>query len=188
MKRVISTQLKEYFDGLELGDPFPENPVKLFLDAAKALIGVHEEGRDNAGPIVTLMQQTVGVAFNEPWCVSMVMSLIAYVEATMGIESPIPATEHVLNLWNSSQKACRTESPVAGDVILWKLVGTTSGHCGIVMEVTPDHYLTIEGNTSPAHHLDRNGDGVYLKQRPKTGMGRFEILGFLRPFTHTSQT
>lgn len=176
--RVLSTHLKEYLDGLFCSQT---DPHLLLLEVAFKLIGVHEEGK-NDGKMVTLFQKTVGGSFHEPWCLSFIQSIIAYVEDRLSIESPLTATEHVLNLWNSSPRICRTETPQKGHLVLWKLNNTTSGHCGIITDITATHFETIEGNTSSAESINREGDGVYLKQRTKEGMGHFTRLGILCPF------
>jgi hypothetical protein len=60
---------------------------------------------------------------------------------------------------------------------------TSSGHVGIVVGVNSDgSILTVEGNTSPGDVVQREGDGVWLKQRrylnePK---GTMQVKGFLR--------
>lgn len=179
MSRVISTHLKEYLDELNCSQ---SDPHDLLVSVSSCLIGVHEEGGNNNGPLVNLFQKTVGGAFNEPWCLSFIQSVIAYVEGRLGVKSPLTATEHVLNLWNSSPLICRTNSPQKGHLILWKLKNTTSGHCGIITDISETHFTTIEGNTSDAYSINREGDGVYLKQRPKEGMGHFITLGVLCPF------
>lgn len=179
MDRVISTQLKTHLDSLNCSQT---DPHSLLIEVAHNLVGVHESGGNNEVPIVTLFQRTVGGAFHEPWCLSFIQSIIAYVEDRLGIQSQLTATEHVLNLWNSSPAICRTLIPQKGHLILWKLKNTTSGHCGIITDISDTHFTTIEGNTSIADSINREGDGVYLKQRLKEGMGHFTILGILCPF------
>jgi len=179
MNRVISTQLKEYLDSLNCSQT---DPLNLMCEVAFKLVGVHEEGRDNDGLLVSLFQKTIGGAFHEPWCLSFIQSIIAYVETTLSIKSELSATEHVLNLWNSSPKILRSTTPQKGHLILWKLKNTTSGHCGIITGINDTYFETIEGNTSTANSINRDGDGVYLKQRQKEGMGHYALLGVLCPF------
>lgn len=167
------------------------DPSLLLVKVADCLIGTAEVGGDNKGPMVTELQRTVGDYTASAWCLSFVQSCIAYVEEKLSIESPLVATEHVLTLWNASPKCCRTDLPQPGDIILWKMGSTLSGHCGIIVEVGEHQFCTIEGNTSDSdHYIERMGDGVYLKARKRGGMGNFREIGFLRPFLcqNTPQT
>lgn len=181
-KRHVSEKLRQFLNDSRMG--LSNDPILLFIKAADCFIGTEEVGGENAGPIVSEFQKTIGgKADRSPWCLSFIQSCIAFVEDKLQIESPLQATEHVLTLWNASPKVCRTDLPEAGDIILWRLENTISGHCGIIYEVQEDHYVTIEGNTSPSNkEIDRDGDGVYMKIRPKGGMGRLKEIGFLRPF------
>lgn len=115
-------------------------------------------------------------------CLSFIQACIAYVEEVAAVDSELVATEHVLTLWNASKKINRVDFPRRSDLILWRYGKTISGHIGVILEVLEDSYLTIEGNTSPAFELEREGDGVYVKRRSKGGMGQFSEIGFLRPF------
>lgn len=63
---------------------------KLLVYAAEACVGQKEEGGDNHGHFVELCQRTVNnKTEGEPWCMGFVQSMIAYVESTLGVESPI---------------------------------------------------------------------------------------------------
>ena len=65
-----------------------------------------------------------------------------------------------------------------GDLVFWD-TGQGKGHCGVVIVDSPDALVTIEGNTGKQG--GRNGDGVYVKQRPINGGAKWSLLGFARP-------
>lgn len=69
-----------------------------------------------------------------------------------------------------------------GDLILWQHGDTVQGHVGIVIAALQNGYLTVEGNTSDSLGIDREGDGVFVKLRPKGGTSKMKQLGFLRAF------
>lgn len=180
MIRNIPPALKEHFDAALQG--------KIILDAnamlvavASSCIGVIEVGGDNRGPLVELFQGTLTTPWGEPWCLDFIQACVAYVEAVKGIKSPLPATESVLTLWNNSQQ-WRTAPATLGDLILWRLGDTMSGHSGIVTGSDSLLWWTIEGNTSDSTDINRNGDGVYAKKRAKGGTKTFTELGFLTCF------
>lgn len=157
-------------------------PPQLLVDSAIACIGIKEDGPDNHGPMVEVLQCCVGLPQGQPWCVSFVQSCVSYVEAKKGILSPLPAYESVLELWYKGHNICSVSKPQPGDIILWQMGDTPHGHCGIIISLDVDHYRTIEGNTSELREIDRNGDGVYRKLRKMGGSVTFRELGFLRPF------
>ncbi len=180
-KRHMSEVLKTFIE--DSGIPFISDPFLLSLEVARILVGTIEVGGDNRGPIVTELQKTVGGAMNEPWCASFIQSCIAYTEEKLSIQSPIYPTEHVLTLWNKTPQECRVDSPIPGDIVIWKQINTLSGHCGLIEDIKDNYLYTFEGNTSPSSKIiERDGDGIYQKIRPLGGMGKLKEIGFLRPF------
>lgn len=159
------------------------SPVILLLQTAQACVGITEVGGDNKGPMVEAFQSSVGTPEAQSWCMDFVQALVAYVELKCGIQSMLPVSEGVLPLWDMAHEDLSPISPSPGDLILWQLGATPHGHCGIVTGMDPSHYFTIEGNTSSAKEIDRNGDGVYSKTRLKGGSVTFRQVGFLRAFT-----
>lgn len=157
-------------------------PGQLVLSAAMALLGVHEDGGNNRGQLVELIQSTVGKAEGEPWCMALVQSVIAYAEEESGIRSKMPVTEHCLTAWQAAPVEMRVKEPAPGDIVLWQTGDTSKGHCGVIVSVTEDFLMTIEGNTGSGSALEREGDGVYLKRRIRNMQSAMHELGYLRPF------
>lgn len=187
MKRTLLPELKAWFDVQCLNPPSPsfqsKNFVLMLLSTALQCRGITEVGADNHGHMVELFQSTMGHAEGEPWCMAFLQSCVAYVE-TFGFDSGLFPTEHCLTAFTNS-KCLHPVEPVAGDIIIWQLDGTTRGHCGLITSVQTNWLHTIEGNTSPATgEIERNGDGVYEKIRPRGGMGKMREIGYLRPFVN----
>lgn len=179
--RTLPTALKAYIDS-RLPSADLTDPVAAMLAAARALLGVHNEGGNDRGPIVGLIQSVVGKPVNQPWCLDFVQACIAYAEEITGKTSPLPATELCVGLWNAAKGYSAVSPPKTGDVILWRFGTTSEGHCGLILSMDSLRYQTIEGNTSDSQNIDRLGDGVWLKNRAKGGSKSFVELGFLRPF------
>lgn len=183
MPRSLPLALKEHFDSLISGEAVAMNdPAGLLCLVALSCVGVKEVGGDNRGPMVELFQSVVSSPKGQSWCADFVQSCIAYVEAVKGVQSPLTDADFVLKLWDDNRAYHAVTPPRRGDLILWRFGDTIQGHCGIVLGGDSLRYQTVEGNTSDSTGIDRNGDGVYPKNRAKGGSSTFRELGFLRAF------
>lgn len=164
---------------------------RLLVFEAKRWLGVVEQGGDNQGQIVQMFQSVIGTAQGESWCVSFVQYCAKMVDQLCkecGLSSTslqIAKTESVMQLWNKTPIGFRTNTPSPGCLMLWEHyksgMPTGLGHVGIVVGVKNNVIETVEGNTSPSlKNVERNGDGVYLKQRTTADIGSMRFLGFLR--------
>lgn len=195
MAREIEDVMFNYLDALLEFNGFAQmaiktnNPRALLVEAAKVCVGIREETGKNDGPMVELLQKTIGDADGESWCMSFVQTCIAYVERKMNVTSPIAASEHCLTVWNTTPKKCRVvHRPLPGAVIIWKHGSGPAGHTGIVLDygIHGDTFDAIEGNTesgiSESDEIVREGGGVYATRRGKRGSFTMRIVGFLKPF------
>lgn len=161
-------------------------PRILMVEAAKACVGIREVGGNNQGPMVELMQKTIGSAGREPWCVSFVMTCIAYAEVKTGVPSPIFPTEHVVTMWTQTNKTQRVKRhPLAGAIVCWRYGNSASGHTGIILDCDEKIFNACEGNTESGiegGNVVREGGGVYLTTRNRYGTGNMKVLGFLKPW------
>lgn len=180
--RHLPPQLKTFLDQKLLGLLLPDDPAALLVQVARCCVGVTEQGGDNHGPLVEAFQSAVGSPMGQSWCMDFVQACIAYVEARLGVQSPVAPGEHCLTVWERSKAICGVSSPIPGDVIVWEHGDTQNGHTGIIVSFDSLRYLTIEGNTSDAAEINREGDGVYQKFRAKGGSKTFKEVGFLRVF------
>lgn len=98
-------------------------------------------------------------------------------------------TEHCMTLWDKMPIESKLkELPHPGCLIVWQHYKdgqpTTSGHIGVVTEIIGvSKVKTIEGNTSSNLSGDqRNGDGVYEKERSLLSKGSLQLKGFIMPW------
>lgn len=160
------------------------DPRKTLVDVARRFIGVHEEGGDNHGPMVERFQKEVdGKAQGEPWCMCFVQYCVAQVGRETGVWSNLYRGESCLQVWERSPIFMRRMKPEPGMIIIWKRAGKLEGHAGVVVGiVSPTVFQTVEGNTTRGFGIEREGEGVYLKERTISGTQLFLPVGFLQPF------
>lgn len=193
--RKIEKKLVEYIDeklkhnGAAQESILKKDARKIFVFAAEALLGVREKTNKNDGQIVELIQKTIGEASGEPWCMSQVMSCLAYAEEKSGIQSRVYPSEHCLTVWEKTPKTMRVKfKPLRGAIAIWNYLGTSNGHTGIVDEYEhkANLMLTYEGNTSaglkPNGEIEREGGGSYHCERSTSSGVKMKLLGFLKPF------
>lgn len=193
MKRQIEPKMIAWLDKKLSSDPIAfhalvnKDPRLLLQQAARACVGIREASGNNDGVMVELIQETVGSADNEPWCMALVQTLIAYVEVKLDIKSPLIVTEHVMTCWNTTPFSQRVKRiPLPGAIVCWRHGSTSSGHTGIVIDCDGKNMHVIEGNTSsgvsPDGKVEREGQGCYLTHRSAKATGSMVVQGFLRPF------
>lgn len=160
----------------------------LMLLAAQACVGIRESGGNNRGKMVELLQETIGRAEGEAWCMSFVQTMIAYAEVMTGKVSPIFVSEGCAQTWLNTDKAQRVfKVPAPGAVVIWKNETTGMGHTGIVSSYNAKggYFNAIEGNTGggvDGGKVVRDGGGVYFTKRSIHGDGSMKVRGFLKPF------
>jgi hypothetical protein len=161
------------------------------LKGAVANIGVQETG-DNAGKAVEtyLASCKPPLGPGAPWCAAFVRFRMKDAATKAGIvyDSTFPRSAwtpdwHKWGVENNKflnvQKAqANVMQILPGDLALFyfRTLGRI-GHIGIVETVQNWGVTTIEGNTSPEPEdedsVQRDGDGVYRKQRTWSELGKF---------------
>lgn len=174
-----------------------QTATKTLIDTATAFIGVTEEGADNCGKQVEIFQRAVNSkAERESWCMAFIQyclikaleKLTLLPEFKNKVIDIVFKSEHVLTVWNKTDKKYRLTKPEIGCVVFWQFVKdgveTASGHTGLVVGISVDgkSITTIEGNTGPGGAVVRNGDGVYKKVRMVAGTKTMKVVGFIYPF------
>ncbi len=165
---------------------------------AKTFDGVREVGGNNKGEFVRMFQKAVdGTASGEAWCSAMASYCIKTWGNVMKSAIDIPGfkyssalvlSESVCNFWFNNPASFRIEKPEVGSLILWRRWAngkpTWQGHIGIIVEVVDSVTVrSIEGNTSSDSANERDGDGVFIKNRHiKRNYGSLRPLGFLKVF------
>lgn len=146
--------------------------VDALLTAARATLGVHEEGGNNRGPRIDEWNAAIPVPLGSPWCASWVYGMHEIASQACATLNSCPRTAGALKLWHLAQESARRPLPAPGDVFVLDTGDPGGfGHVGIVELVTPDGetIVTIEGNTNAAgsregnqvaKHTWRPGDGA----------------------------
>jgi hypothetical protein len=191
--RNIEPKMVEYLDKKLAGNGLAQEAIAkkdartLFCLAIEACVGIQEATGRNDGTMVKLIQETVGGASGEPWCMSLQQTGLAYVEHKLGVISPIPASEHCQTVWNKTPKRMRVKTlPLAGALALWADVGKSSGHVEMVRSCDGKVFQAVGGNTSgttkPGSAVNREGNGCYYTVRSMKSTKSRKLLGFLKPF------
>jgi len=197
--RKIQSKMIEWLDEKLKGNGLAEWAVKnkdprvLMIEAAKACVGIREKTNKNDGPMVELIQKTLGGADKEPWCMAFVQTAIAYAETKCQVKSPLVHSEHCKTVWDRTVKTQRVEShPLPGAVAIWVYEGSSRGHTGIVLGADDNIFQAVEGNTTSGQKagggIIREGGGVYFTERDLQGFpklstrSKMKLVGFLKPF------
>lgn len=173
-----------------------DNKKNMLAWFAKLWIGTTENGGSNKGQIVEMFQKAVdGKAQGEPWCMSFVQFCLKAVDAGMNEiaqatypEHRVYKTEHCMTAYAQTPIVCRGQLPEVGSIVIWCLLDankkqTTSGHCGIVVQVDANGDIhTVEGNTSTGKGDQREGEGCYLRLRKNGDVPGFVRIGYLKPW------
>lgn len=178
MKRNAPFALIERFDKL----PMQHEPTAQLIACVRSCVGINEKENSD---IIDLFQSTISRDTNQSWCLDFLQACISYVEKTFSVVSPLGVTEMCMNLWDTAPLQCKVPkgSQKMGDIIVWQLnTSPMHGHVGLYLSEDANLYQTVEGNTTAAHYIQNQGDGVYLKNRLKGGSETFKELGFLRVF------
>ncbi len=160
---------------------------EIYALANEACVGIREVGGNNRGPMVVLMQKTIGGAGREAWCMSGQQTCIAYAELKTGIKSPIYPSEHCQTVWRKTPKAQRVKLiPMRGALGIWGDIGKDTGHCCMIRSADQKRWLAVEMNTESGvdknGDLNRDGGGCYLTERSTAATKKRKILGALKPF------
>lgn len=191
--RTIEKKMVEWLDAKLESNGLAQDAIKkkdarlVFGLAMDSCVGIREKGGNNRGPMVELIQDTVGSADREPWCMSLVQTCVAYAEKKTGIKSSLVASEHCLTVWRESPKSLRVKSVPAPDaIIIWRHGTSSSGHTGKMRVWRKNKMDTVEGNSvsgvNPSGAVVADGGGVYANVRSVTGSGNMKVVGFLKPF------
>jgi hypothetical protein len=190
--RKIEPKMVEYLDFKLKENGLAQHAIasrdfrSLLIQAACACVGIREVGGNNQGPMVELIQETIGGHSGEAWCLAFVETIIAYCELKLGVVSRLPATEHCLTAWQTSHPDLHVKyGPLPGAIIIWRHGSSSNGHTGIFLEHKDGIMKCVEGNTesglSPQGKVERDGGGIYLTNRSMKGTGSLKILGFIKP-------
>jgi hypothetical protein len=191
--RKLEFKMLEYIDSKLAGNGSAQLAIEtksvreLFAYVMESLVGIREIGGNNKGPLVELIQETVGGHSAEAWCMSTIQTAIAYAELKCGIISRFPVTEHCMTAWVKAPAQLHVKfSPLKGAIAIWQYGKSQNGHTGMFVEAIEDKSMsTVEGNTNSGTEngtVIRDGGGVYKNRRSMIPSGEMRLLGFLKPF------
>lgn len=186
--RELEPKMRDWLLGKLKSNGLAQDAIKrgdarlIFCLAMESCVGIYESGGNNSGPMVELIQKTLGGAVKEPWCMALVQTCLAFAEDLTETHSPIYASEHCMTTWRETPATQRVRvSPARGAIVIWKNGASDSGHTGIFVEPVARLYMkTVEGNSSGDG--SRDGDCVGWHERNKVSNGSLKVMGFLRPF------
>lgn len=148
-------------------------------------LNIREKGGENRGEIVGYIQGVVGGYIpggtGDPWCMSTIQCIVAFIEDYFQVESPLPDTESVMNCYSSTKNNPEifTATAEEGTFFLFQSGERWMGHAGSVLEILPEGRMrTFEGNTG--HSSIRDGDGAYFRERDQKKNGPLTTKGFVR--------
>ena len=159
-----------------------EQMRQLFIQLARAEVGVTESGGNNRGARVQDYQDGADWLDGTGWAWCAAFICFIFDEMDKQVKLPFSKPEGAGAFWfedwgnQQNLKVLSGGSKVkAGDIVIFKF-----SHIGIATEdeLPNKTFLSVEGNTSGAG--SRDGDGVYEKQRPRTG--RSGVRSIVRPF------
>lgn len=193
MNRHIEPELIRYIDTKLTLNGLAQNAIArkdarlLFRLAAEACVGIKEASGRNDGKMVKLIQETVGGASGEPWCMALVQSCLAYAEVKCEVVSPIAVSEHCQTVWSLTSKKQRVlKIPAPGAIAIWADIGKASGHTEIVISCDGKSFAAVGGNTSgttkPGDKINREGNACVYTVRSMSSTKTRKLLGFLKPF------
>lgn len=170
-----------------------KNARLLFRLAIESCVGIREATGKNDGKMVELIQETVGGASGEPWCMALMQTGLAYAEFKCKVRSAIVPSELCSYVWAETPKIYRVKKvPGPGALAIWGDLDSkgrlkASGHTEMVTAYYEDGtFDAVGGNTSgttkPGAEVNRDGNAcVYTKRSIKPTKKR-KLLGFLKPF------
>lgn len=159
--------------------------IVIEVDKVLAKMKIVEEGGNNKGKVVGMVQGTTGKytpgGNGDAWCFDYHQVKIAIIEDFFKEESPVLATAHVKSGWNYAIKikGLTTQTPTVGSMAMGNYTGTESGHIMGIIGLRADGKTmdTSEGNTSIKSLADGNASG--LKTRNIWQNGKLKTMGFM---------
>ena len=144
------------------------------VTAAQSYLGVTENASSNTGSQLNPFFSAGGGSQGQPWCAGFVSAVTQ--QATAGTNTPAPRTMRAYGMEDFAKSGKAEifkpgQKPLQpGDIVTYNY-----SHTGIVETVNSDgSFTTIEGNTS-GRDMDREGQGVFRKNKKNTNSVRSVI-------------
>lgn len=164
---------------------------KLVWMANKALEirKVRELTNNNDGHDVVLIQETIGGAENEAWCMGEQQSCVGYSERKTGIKSKLYPSESCMTVATESPQSMVVDirDCQLGDIWIWQHGTSWKGHTGNFERWILNNRIArlIEGNTTSGkvgEAIVREGGGTYTTERSVGRIGDMTLKCVIRAF------
>jgi hypothetical protein len=186
--KLLSTDKFNDFSSLAVKTPGPISRKAAVDACAKEVLSVREDGA-NSGTFVERYLAAVGLGPGNPWCMAFVVLRLIKAAHSLALTIPneMPRTGSTVVFSNFGKKKSwwikRADLELgrariqAGDIVFYFFAAKGRiAHTGIVVEADSNKdFKTVEGNTSSGLRdvVDRDGQGVYMKQRSISSLGLF---------------
>jgi hypothetical protein len=184
---ILSTKGSD-FSALAVKQPGPVS-VQAAEDAdTEEVLSVREDG-SNAGKYVSEYLKAVDLGPGNPWCMAFVVLRLVKAAHSLALTIPneMPRTGSTVIFSNFGKKKSwfikRADLELGrariqeGDIVFYFFAAKGRiAHTGIVVDaISNNNFKTVEGNTSSGltDVVDRDGQGVYMKQRSISSLGLF---------------
>jgi hypothetical protein len=186
--KLLSTDKFNDFSSLAVKTPGPISKKAAVDACAKEVLSVREDGA-NSGTFVERYLAAVGLGPGNPWCMAFIVLRLIKAAHSLALTIPneMPRTGSTVVFSNFGKKKSwwikRADLELgrariqAGDIVFYFFAAKGRiAHTGIVVEADSNKdFKTVEGNTSSGLRdvVDRDGQGVYMKQRSISSLGLF---------------
>jgi hypothetical protein len=186
--KLLSTDKFNDFSSLAVKTPGPISKKAAEDACAKEVLSVREDGA-NSGTFVERYLSAVGLDAGNPWCMAFVVLRLVKAAHSLALTIPneMPRTGSTVLFSNFGKKKSwfikRADLELGrariqeGDIVFYFFAAKGRiAHTGIVVDATSNNnFKTVEGNTSSGltDVVDRDGQGVYMKQRSISSLGLF---------------
>jgi len=154
------------------------------LELAQSYVGTQELTGANDGPEIEQFLATVNLKAGNPYCAAFVSYIL---EDSPGVTKPDVRSGLAYHFITddsipANQVLRGTTTIPDGTILVWRKGNTIYGHTGFVADhPSANHFETIEANTSSGRYGNqRDGDGVWLRQRSIQPGNYFRITHFTR--------
>ena len=186
--KLLSTNKFNDFSSLAVDTPGPISKKAAQDACAKEVLSVREDGA-NAGTFVERYLAAVGLGAGNPWCMAFVVLRLVKAAHSLSMilpqEMPRTGSTVLFSDWGKKKSwwirradlELGREKIQEGDIVFYFFASKGRiAHTGIVVDADSNNdFKTVEGNTSSGLRdvVDRDGQGVYMKQRSLNSLGVF---------------
>lgn len=169
-------------DNLKNYEKEKQKCIDLFIKICLQDVG-KKELAGNRGEWVDEINKWMGVPLGSNYCLSWILFNLKKVSDETGWTFGLPKSAGCKDFANRTKDFKKFEKPEVGDIVIYGSTKDWTGHATVCFKVIDSKKIgTIEANTSPSSDfIDRNGGGVFKKERPISGIGDLKLFAIIRP-------